>query len=316
MQVTIRRLAAAALCLAVLAGPAAGQARKAIAGTSVSLNAPAGFESAAGFAGLQNKATNASIVIVEMPAEAYAQLATLFGDLATAKTNFARQNVVVEARQELDTASGKVPVLSGSQKAGAATFDKWIALFKGDRTVLVTVQAPHGSGLGEEAVRGMFRSVSLGAEPSLADKLAALPFTVTVAEPFRVVDTIGGSGALITAGPLNADPAGKQPLIIVAYQLSSPTGIRIEELATSLLKQTRSLENATVTDREARSFAGSTGYLLSGTNEQGKRFEQHLGIGPNGRFVRLIAIADAEAFARLQPTIAKIAASIAFRPAK
>lgn len=316
MRIISARLAAAALCLAILAGPVAAQDKRAIAGTTVSLSVPAGFEPASGFAGLQNLKTKASVMIVEMPAEAHAQISTLFANLDSAKTNFARQNVVIEDREEIETAAGTVPVLSGSQQAGGVSFDKWIALFKGTKTVLITVQAPNDSDLDDDEVHALLKSVSLGAEPSLADKLGALPFSVTAAEPFRVIDTIGGSGVLMMAGPLNTDPSGKQPLLIVAAQLSGPRDAKIEDLSAALLKQTRSLETATVTKREARAFAGGQGHLLAGTNPEGKRFEQYLGIGSDGRFVRLVAIAEADAFDRLKPTIEAIAASVAFKPAR
>lgn len=315
MRLTIKWLLTAALS-AIISGKAAATERHIVQGTSVSLNMPAGFEPAKGFSGLQNPTTSGSVVVVELPAQAHSQLSTLFGDLTIAKTNFARQNVTIEDRGEIETASGKVPVLSGSQSAGGVTFDKWVALFKGTKTVMVTVQSPDASELDDDAVHGMLKSVSLGAEPNLADKLNALPFAVTVVEPFRIVDTIGGSGVLMTAGPLDADPARKQPLIIIAYQLSKPAGVKAEELATALLKQTRGLETATISGREVRTFAGSEGYLLSGANAEGKRFDQYLGIAPNGRFVRLIAIADADAFDGLKPAIEKVAATIAFRPAK
>lgn len=113
---------------------AVAQDRQAIAGTSVSLVAPNGFTPATGFAGLANQATQASVLIMEMPAVAHPQLVPLFSDIATAKTNFAKQNIAIASIDEVATAGGdKAPVISGTQTAGGARLDKWIGLFKGRR---------------------------------------------------------------------------------------------------------------------------------------------------------------------------------------
>jgi hypothetical protein len=302
--------------LLALAAPAFAQQKLAIPGTTVSLVAPEGFTAASNFAGLQNEKTKASIVIVEMPAEAHAQLSALFTNLEAAKTNFARQGVELEDRDEVETSAGTVPLLSGTQNANGVTFAKWIALLKGAKTVLVTIQSPEDADFDGDDAEALLKSVSLGSEPSISDKIGALPFAVAPAEPFRVVDTIGGSGILMTVGPLNADPSGKQPILIVAGQLAATPGLAIEQLSETLLKQTRGFNGATIASREKRPFAGTEGYLLAGEDGTGKRFEQYLAVGPDGRFVRLIAIADADKFNDLKPGIAKVAGSIGFKPAK
>ncbi|MFJ5368075.1 hypothetical protein ACIPIA_02540 [Bosea sp. CER48] len=63
-------------------------------------------------------------------------------------------------------------------------------------------------------------------------------------------------------------------------------------------------------------FAGQDGVLLSGSfkhpNGSDKGFAQYLAIGPGGRFVRLIAMADEAELPKLQPAIEQTAASVAF----
>lgn len=313
------RIAALALvALLAAAGPAGAQERKPVAGTSVSLVAPKGFEPATGFAGLMNKANQASVLIIELPAEAYPQLSTLFENSDTAKVNFARQNVTITSLDRVTVGGEKVPLLIGSQVApNGGTFDKWIALFKGEKTVMLTVQAPKAAKLAPATVKAMIASVTLGKEPSLDDKLAALPFAIKVAAPFRVVDTIGGSGVLTTVGDKNTDPSGTQPLMIVAYQNSGPAKPGQEQaLSETLLKGTHNLEDATVAESKRTPFAGSDGVLLRGSfkhaNGADKAFAQYLAIGPDGRFVRLIVMADAAEMPQLQPAIDQTAASIAF----
>ncbi|UZF90338.1 hypothetical protein [Bosea sp. NBC_00550] len=309
-----------AVALSAAAGLAVAQERKPIPGTSVSLVAPKGFEPANGFAGLANQKTQASVLIVEMPAEAYPQLATLFNDSESAKLNFARQKVNIAKVEQVDGAGGeKVPLLSGTQDAGGARLDKWIALFKGPKTVMMTVQAPQGAKLQTAEVKALVASVSLGKEASLDEKLAALPFTIKTAAPFRVVDTIGGAGVLMTTGERNVDPSGTQPLMIAAYQMSAPiTPGQEEKLSETMLRSTRDMQTAEIKERRRVPFAGQNGMLLSGSfkhpNGSDKGFVQYLAIGPGGRFVRLIVLADEPEMPKLQPAVEQTAASIAFAP--
>lgn len=316
----LRRLGAVMLAaaLSAAAGLAVAQERNAIAGTSVSLVAPKGFEPATGFAGLANQTTQASILVVEMPAEAYPQLSALFTDSESAKTNFARQKVnIAKVEQIPGTGGDKVPFLSGTQDAGGAKVDKWIALFKGSKTVMMTVQAPQAAKMKPAEVKAMVASVSLGKEATLDEKLGALPFAIKAAAPFRVVDTIGGAGVLMTAGELNTDPAGTQPLLIAAYQMSGTIAPGQEEaLSEALLKGTRDMQTAEIKERKRVPFAGQDGMLLTGSfrhaNGSDKAFAQYLAIGPGGRFVRLIAIADQAEMPKLQPALDQTAASVAF----
>ncbi|WP_100963501.1 hypothetical protein [Bosea sp. FBZP-16] len=314
---TLLRLAAGALLLAGLAGHARAQDRNAISGTTVSLAPLKGFAPSTKFAGLENAEAKASVLVVEMPPEAHAQLSALFNNIETAKTNFAKQNIVIDEAEDIDTAGGKGRILTGHQNVAGTTFDKWVVLLKGAKTVMITVQAPEDSDLDGDDVVTMLKSVSLGAEPTLDQKLAALPFRVRATEPFRVVDTFGGLGVLMTSGPLNVDPKGSQPMLIVSYQTGGQVAAgQLAAVAEKLLQTTRGFEKAEIAKRETVAFAGSKdGVLLSGRTAEGatgKRFAQYIGLGPDGRFVRLIVSADEATYPSLESAIKAIADSIAF----
>jgi hypothetical protein len=314
---TTIRLAMGSLLAAGLAVSAQAQERTAISGTTVSLTPLKGFVPSAKFAGLENAEAKASVLVVELPPEAHPQLSTLFTNLEMAKTNFAKQNITIDEAEEIETAGGKGRILTGQQALGAATFDKWIVLLKGAKTVMITVQAPDDSDLDGDDIVAMLKTVSLGAEPTLEQKLEALPFRVRASEPFRVVDTFGGLGVLMTSGPLNVDPKGSQPMLIVSYQTGGqvPAG-QLAAVGEKLLQTTRGFEKAEIAKRDTITFAGSKdGAMLSGTITEGaarKRFAQYMGLGADGRFVRMIVSADEATYASLEPAIKAIADSIAF----
>jgi hypothetical protein len=313
------RLILGAILAIALTVTAQAQARQQINGTTVSLMPLEGFAPSNRFAGLESPSTRASLVVVEFPPEAHDQLSKLFGDLDIAKTGFAKQNIIVSEVEAFDTQAGPARLITGQQNAGGTVFDKWIALLKGAKTVMITVQAPEDADLDSDDILAMLKSVSLGAPPSIADKVEALPFTVAASAPFRIVDTIAGSGVMMMAGELNVDPAGKQPLLIVAYQLSGKAAPgALEVTAEAMLRQTRDFQTARIAGSESVTFAGRAGLLLTGTfdhaNGTGKRFAQYMAIASEGRFVRLLATAEPAAFEALQPAIAAVAASVSFKP--
>jgi hypothetical protein len=314
LQLVGAGLLAASLILPAVAG---AEERVAIQGTTVSLVPAKGFEPAADFSGLLNQAISASLVIVEMPAVAHPQVSKLFETLDAAKQSLARQNVAVARLEQIKSAGGTAPLAIGIQKTGAVDFDKWVMLLKGDRTVMVTVQAPRAAKLSTTSVKAMLSSVALSAEPSLADKLAALPFRIAAAEPFRIVDAIGGSTVLMTAGPLDVDPQGTQPLVIVSYQLSGASFAgQLGAAAEQMLANTRGFEQAKVEKREDARFAGQDGVLLSGTHQGPgggvRRFAQFMAIGERGRYLRLIATADEARFGEIEPALKTIVDGAAF----
>lgn len=314
---TALRLAMGGLLAAGLTVTAQAQERTAISGTTVSLTPLKGFAPSTKFAGLENVEAKASVLVVELPPEAYPQLSTLFSNLEMAKTNFAKQNITIDEAGDIETAGGKGRILAGQQALGAATFDKWIVLLKGAKTVMITVQAPEDSDLDDDDVVAMLKTVSLGAEPTLEQKLQALPFRVRATEPFRVVDTFGGLGVLMTSGPLNVDPKGQQPMLIVSYQTGGqvPAG-QLAAAGEKLLQTTRGFEKAEIAKRDTVAFAGDeNGAMISGTTTEGairKRFAQYMGLGADGRFVRMIVSADEATYPSLEPAIKAIADSIAF----
>ena len=312
------RLLGILVCALALHASADAQTRQAVAGTTVSLVPMRGFVPAKGFAGFANEALQGTVLVAELPAEAHPQLAQLFADVEAARTRFAAQGVRITAREEIETAAGRVPLLVGTQRVAGEPYSKWIALYKGVKTVMITVQVPERAALDTTAVKTMLASVSLGAATTIADKLKALPFLVEPRAPFRVVDTLGGAGVLMVAGDLDVDPAGVQPMLIVAYQLSGTPAHALEAAAERLLKQTKEFEAAQIETREQTPFAGSTGVLLTGTHATrgtSKRFAQYLASN-NRRYIRMIVSADGRAFAELQPTIAAIAKSVAFKGPK
>ncbi|MGE8320469.1 MAG: hypothetical protein ACN6O3_17085 [Comamonas sp.] len=296
-----------------LAAGAAQPAPMAVPGTSVTMAPPAGFALATGFAGFSAADSPSSILLAEMPPQAYAQLAPLFADAQAGRSTFATKGIAVERRTTIATAAGTVPVLVGSQAAHGQNFRKWMALFRGDKVVLATVQAPADGGPAEAEVLRSLASVRLGPAASPQQALDALPFKIEAAAPFRVLNTMTGAGVTLTAGAKDVDPEGRQPLIVVASSLSAPaSATEPATLARSLLVQTHGLEQASNPRQESVDFAGTRGVVLRGSTPQGRHFVQYLSLWPGQRYIRLVALLP-DGDPAVQAAVDTIAASVAWR---
>lgn len=315
----IRRTIVILSCLAVcglVPQGAAAQTPQRVNGTTVTMTPPPGFEPAKEFAGFADQKTKSSILIAELPPQAWPQLSAMFGNLDMVRTAFKPKGIDVAALDKVPTAAGEAFLATGTQTAAGSKIAKWVALAQGSRTVMITVQAMPTSKLDDAAIKTMLKTVSLGDAPSEADKLASLPFKVAPSAPFRVIDTMAGTGVAMTVGDKNVDPKGEQPLLIVSAQISNVPVLSEDSavIAKTLLRQTKDLDKATIDSEKKVSFGGvAEGVLLEGRTDGDKRFLQYFATGPNGRFVRLISFFAADRSAELRPAIEKVAASVAFK---
>jgi hypothetical protein len=292
------------------AEPVSARQLQHIQGTGVSLEPMRGFGPVSDFAGFANQ-KGGSILVVEMPREAFAQLSQLLGNIDTAKGNFAKTGIIVEKLEEIATAEGgNAPMLTGSQTSGDTTYDKWIAVFKGPQTVMITVTSPRSNKLDGSAVRIMMQSVSVGPQATLADKLAALPFTATAVPPFRIVDSLAGAVLGMTVGDKDVDPSRSQPTLAIAYEPAI-----VEDPAEFERNPTpaRSLGNPQVESRRPVNFAGISGILLNGRCDGQRRFSQYMAVTRDKRLITLVYAAPAASFDGLMPAVEAISGSVAIK---
>lgn len=222
---------------------------------------------------------------------------------------------MVDSLEHILAQGADVPVVAGTQRAHGQSFRKWAAFYRGASAVLITVQLPDGSPVTDAQVMRTLASVTLRGEVTLATKLAALPFTAAPAGPFRIVDTLGGSGLQMTAGPLDVDPQGLQPQIVIASQLALPAGATsMATTSRTLIAGTHELNQGVAQSQRTVRFAGIDSIVVTGTLPKGRRFAHYLALWPGQRYVRMAVIYPANADPALEQQVAMIAASVMFRP--
>lgn len=283
-----------------------------IPGTSVTLDAPDGFIVAGGFSGLENPGTGSSITIAEIPAEAYEEFAKVFTDFDAAIPVLAQQGVSVERATSFEVAGQQVPVLIGHQMAFDIRVEKYVALFRGDVTVIMTFNIVEPQIETSESIEIAIRSVRLSAPATLEEKLAQLPFSFTSVSPFRVNDILAGSGAVLSTID-GQDPAGLIPAVIIVRALSPvTTSTDAEAVAKQILASVQGFEGAEVTSSEEVNFGGGSGVYLEAITEE-RKIVQYLRVPPDGMYIRLVAYGAIADLDKLLPTVMDIAQTVSVR---
>lgn len=189
-------------------------------GSGVGLVPPPGLVLSTNFSGFEDAAKGTSIVLTELPVDAYAELAAKFNPDGLRATG-------IEAGQPEDwPVEGAVvsKLIRGSQVAAGIKYRKWVVLVGAKTTTaMVTVQIPDGvqGGLSDADVETALRTITIRTPPSLDEQVAALPFKVSDTAGFRPVRVIAGATFLLTEGPNDVAANSMQPIIIIASNLNT-----------------------------------------------------------------------------------------------
>lgn len=283
-----------------------------VPGTSVSLDAPAGFELASGFSGLKNELDGSSITISELPAKAYDEVLELFEESRAGEDSFAQQEVFIDHVQTIQAAGQDVPFLIGTQAYGGSQIAKYMALLRGERTVLLTFSIFETDAMTAARVQEVVESVQLSTAVSLGQKLQQLPFSFQVEFPFRIGDTLGGSSVILPSFD-GVDASGDEPMLFIvsAQNVKSLTqNLALE--AERLLRKTSGFEAAEIVLAGATEFADGPAHYSHATSE-GRSILQYIRKTDAGLCIRLIAIGETEKLNKLIPSIAKVAQSVTLR---
>ena len=288
-----------------------------VPGTGVAMAPPAGFEVSAEATGFVHQEINSNIVVIQMPAEAYAELEPSLETASAATALFRGQGIEVEAVGRVRTSGGDVRVLRGTQRLAGARLEKWIGITANEgQTVMVVYNLQGDHGVSGTAVLGSLASLQLGTPTDLADQVAALPFVIEIAEPFAPDSTLAGVALMLFAGGNSPDPTGARPVVVAEVQAGQLDQM-LPDAALSLL---RAVDAGLVADEVKRvAFAGAPGWYHSGTfantgSAGGTlRIAQWVSVTPQG-LIRLLARAPVEDFETLRTAIETMATSMAWKP--
>jgi len=299
-------LAAAIACLAVVVAAAPVRAADPVfpPGSRVGLVPPAGLVVSREFAGFEDRAHKAAIVVAELPPEAYDEIAK------GATTEILKASgATVESNEPFTLASGPAFLVVGRQSAEGLTVQKWVLVASaGGLTAAVTVQVPEEAKdlYPDAAVRAALATVVVRANAPVEELLAMLPFTVRDLAGFRPIGGRRGTAALLSDGPKDTIELSEQPLVLItAISGAPPEGPDRDRFARTLFGATPGLKDIRLTRAEPQRVGGYPGHEIVADAKDMKTdtditVAQWLRFGTGG-YLHMLAIGRKDAWPTLFP---------------
>jgi hypothetical protein len=227
----IRKFSLRVLAAAVIGalGAIAGHAADAVypTGSRIGLVPATGLAETDRFPGFEDKSTGASVLILDLAAQAHSEAAKQIS-----KDALKKQGVVEETREGFPHRSGKGTLVAGRQE-GDRKAKKWILLTSVfDSTALIVVEVPDDAAdsYSEAAVRTMLSSLTMRASVPMDEQLKLLPLLFNELSGMRPVRVIAATGAILTDGPKDTLEPSEQPVLIVSIGRGSPEEATAREI--------------------------------------------------------------------------------------
>lgn len=237
---------------------AAGVAAEVIAipGTKVSIEPPPDFVLASQFPGVQNAELASSIMISELPAPVEGVTAGF-----TAEGLLSR-GMTLRSSEEATVAGRPGRLISVTQVANGATFEKWMAAF-GNSSATVLVVATYPQTLASE-LRAPMRSAVLSAiwkPDAKLDLFDGLSFRIRESDHLKIQNRV--QNMLLLAHPARSPSSPSEPFAVVG---SSHSPVQIDDLelfARQRITQTAQISDLKDIQGESVEVAGRPAYEIT-----------------------------------------------------
>ena len=271
------------------------------AGIRVGLTPLVGLSRAKGFVGFETEDQSVKVLVAELPADAYGEVATAF------KANPAGTGGIKP--ESLETAAGLAYYTAENAKDGANNVRRYSMILPGGTfSGYVAVQVPENASkiYTDEAIRQMFASAAIRKEVPVEEQLGLMPFKISELSDFKNIRTLAVGAAIILADGDEATGFEAAPFMILGVIGSSPAqpedrGRFAQQVATTI----PGVRDARITMSEPMRIDGMAGYetridATSGKDNTAVTVVQWLRFGgPNA--LRIIGSAPRDQWAKAFP---------------
>lgn len=309
--------AIAALAISLFGNAASAQDLRPIAGSRVAIGVPAQFSATDRFAGFIDEKTNASIVVMDMPAAGFEQIA---GSLSPEV--LATRGITNAKRGTLSGRADPYVYFTGEQASPIGKITKFLMVAQqGPNAAMITVNVPADAidknGLTVPAIEAMLAKVDIRAEPAAAQT----PFRLGYLGPLKDAGAVGGAGRIYTLDGTGA-PATPMPgrtLFIVVPSLNPTPAGDLGALADRAIKEIGDTSDVSVTARRSVTIAGLQGFEHLATARTGKGTVEIVLIQvvlahPKGGYIRIVGQASGDGRQAILAEFQKIARSFSLAP--
>jgi hypothetical protein len=293
-----------ALCLAAM--PAHADDATFPAGSKFGLTALPGFVPAANGRGFEDAKNKAAVIIVDLPAQSYPELAK-----SMTAEGLRKQGLAIAFREDVTLKDGKGVLVAGRQVVHGIALRKWLLLANiSDSAALVTALVPESakSTYSDAAMRGMLASLEYRANVPSEELLGLLPFKIGDLGGLRLF-RVEGPIAFLTDGPKDTSDANEQPLLIISAAPGGPAEQpQRENFARNLFADVPGFTGMRIVSNDIIRLGGVQTYQIMAEAKDTKtdanmKFVQWLRFGA-GAYLRMVGISRADnwsdAFARFR----------------
>jgi hypothetical protein len=225
-------------------------------GVRVGMTPLVGLSRAKSFVGFETEDQGVKVLVTELPAEAYNEVANAF------KGNPA--GMVGVKPESIETAGGTAYYTAESARDGATNVRRYSMILPGGTFAgYIAVQVPENASkiYTDDAVRQMFASAVIRKEVPVDEQLGLMPFKISELSDFKTVRTLGpGAGILLADGD---EVTGIEPaaFMVIGMMGAAPTqpedrGRFAQQAATTI----PGLRDARITMSEPIRIDGMPGY--------------------------------------------------------
>jgi len=252
----IRLLSAIALLIAALS-PAVAAEAVFPPGARVGMTPLVGLVGAKTFVGFETADHSVKVVVAELPAAAYDEVANAF------KANTATTPGIIKP-ESIQTAVGTAYYTAENAKNGATNVRRYSMILPGGTfSGYIAVQVPEDAAkiYTDEAVRQMFASAVIRKQVPVAEQLALMPFKISELADFQTVRTLAPGAAIILADGDEAGGFEAAPFMVLGLVAGAPTepGDR-DRFAQQAATTIPGLRDARITMSEPIRIDGLPGY--------------------------------------------------------
>jgi hypothetical protein len=295
------------LALALGAVPAAAADAAYPPGSRIGLAPPPGMVTSKNFFGYEDPENNAAIILLALPAQAYADL-----DKSVTADALKQQGMTFETREAIPLSTGKAFLVIGHHEVDKIKIRKWILVAASSGlTALVTVQIPEAAKAlyPDAAIRAALATLAFRATVPVDEQLGLLPFKVGELAGFRVAGIVPGRAVMLgdaTADAVALPGAITDTHIFVAISPGGPVqaGDR-DAFARDVFAAVPNLKETRITTSEPLRIGGQQGHQILAnakdpTGAAALTVVQWLRFG-GGAYLQMVGIARADAWKDAYP---------------
>ncbi len=282
----------------------------------IGLVPPPGFVASIRFPGFESPQGNAAILLVEFPAQAFADIEKGFTDEA-----LKARGMIVEKREPLSLKDGRGFVVSGRVEGpGVKRYETiGIATLAG-LTTLVSMQISEEAkaALPDDVLVAALATIAVREQIPDAERLTVLPYRLGDLGGFRIVRSGADGSAVLTDGPLDAVAAVEQPFFLIGLASGEmPKAEERDRFAARLFSGAPGLKEVRITRAEPLRIGNMPGFeILAEAKDEKSGTEvsavQWVRFGRNNYF-HMFGIARREAWAAVFPRLRAIRDGVEFR---